>query len=226
MPDDRPTTTTGDAVLPDTAAFDVLHVLALKGMAATDPLVTGSRYAREDVLAELEKLRAHGLASHLERRGLWRVTPEGRERHAALLDEDLTGEDVTGDARDRLRPGYELFLPLNDRFKELCTRWQLRDGVTNDHTDTAYDRARFGELGALHEETVPVVDLLTAVRPRFGRYRLGLTRALTRLRTGEQQAFTGVRCDSYHDVWMELHRDLLVSLRIERETEERTRTSP
>ncbi|MFE7068847.1 hypothetical protein ACFU96_01980 [Streptomyces sp. NPDC057620] len=216
-------------MLPDTAAFDVLHVLALKGMAATDPLVAGSRYEREDVLAELEKLRADGLATHMERRGLWRVTPEGRDRHAALLDEDLTdddvtGHDVTGDARDRLRPGYELFLPLNDRFKELCTRWQLRDGVTNDHTDPAYDRARLDELGALHEESMPVVDRLTAVRPRFGRYTDGLTRALTRLRGGEQQAFTGVLCDSYHDVWMELHRDLLVSLKIERETEERDRT--
>ncbi|MFE7031490.1 hypothetical protein ACFU9Y_14370 [Streptomyces sp. NPDC057621] len=216
-------------MLPDTAAFDVLHVLALKGMAATDPLVAGSRYEREDVLAELEKLRADGLATHMERRGLWRVTPEGRDRHAALLDEDLTdddvtGHDVTGDARDRLRPGYELFLPLNDRFKELCTRWQLRDGVTNDHTDPAYDRARLDELGALHEESMPVVDRLTGVRPRFGRYTDGLTRALTRLRGGEQQAFTGVLCDSYHDVWMELHRDLLVSLKIERETEERDRT--
>ncbi|MEW2569972.1 hypothetical protein [Streptomyces sp. NPDC047070] len=216
-------------MLPDTAAFDVLHVLALKGMAATDPLVAGSRYEREDVLAELEKLRADGLATHMERRGLWRVTTEGRDRHAALLDEDLadddvTGHDVTGDARDRLCPGYELFLPLNDRFKELCTRWQLRDGVTNDHTDPAYDRARLDELGALHEESMPVVDRLTAVRPRFGRYTDGLTRALTRLRGGEQQAFTGVLCDSYHDVWMELHRDLLVSLKIERETEERDRT--
>ncbi|MFL1898056.1 hypothetical protein ACJWDR_03065 [Streptomyces tauricus] len=221
-------------MLPDTAAFDVLHVLALKGMAATDPLVAGARHAREDVLAELEKLRADGLATHLERRGLWRVTPEGRARHAALLDEDLTGEDLTGedgthedgtdDARDRLRTGYERFLPLNDRFKELCTRWQLRDGVTNDHTDPAYDRARLDELDALHEEAVPVVGRLTAVRPRFGRYTEGLTGALTRLRGGEQQAFTGVLCDSYHDVWMELHRDLLVSLKIERETEERAGT--
>ncbi|PSM44800.1 hypothetical protein C6Y14_01345 [Streptomyces dioscori] len=205
-------------MLPDTAAFDVLHVLALKGMAATDPLVAGSRYAREDVLAELEKLRADGLATHMERRDLWRVTTEGRDRHAALLDEDLTG-----DARDRLRPEYELFLPLNDRFKELCTRWQLRDGVTNDHTDSPYDHARIDELGALHEESMPVVDRLTAVRPRFERYTEGLTRALTRLRGGEQQAFTGVLRDSYHDVWMELHRDLLVSLKIERETEERDR---
>ncbi|MFH8462562.1 hypothetical protein [Streptomyces sp. NPDC017991] len=218
-------------MLPETAAFDVLHVLALKGMAATDLLVTGSRYAREDVLAELEKLRADGLATHLERRGLWRVTPEGRDRHAALLDEDLTDEDptdhdegVTGDALARLRPGYELFLPLNDRFKELCTRWQLRDGTANDHTDPAYDRARLDELGALHEESMPVVDRFTAVRPRFGRYTEGLTRALARLRGGEQQAFTGVLCDSYHDVWMELHRDLLVSLKIERDTEERART--
>ncbi|MEV0218294.1 hypothetical protein [Streptomyces sp. NPDC050704] len=203
-------------MLADTAAFDVLHLLAVKGMAPADPLVAGTGHEREDVLAELEKLRADGLATHMERRGLWRITPEGRERHAALLDDDLADG-----ARDRLRPGYELFLPVNDRFKELCTRWQLRDGTTNDHTDASYDRARVAELGALHEEAVPVVDHLAAVRPRFGHYADRLTRALTCLRVGDQQAFTGVMCDSYHDIWMELHRDLLASLKIGREGEER-----
>jgi hypothetical protein len=209
-------------LLPDTAAFDVLHLLAIKGMAAADPLVaqlTASGHEREDVLTELDKLRTDGLATHMERRGLWRVTPEGRRRHAALLDDDLADG-----ARERLRLGYEQFLPVNGRFKELCTRWQLRDGAANDHTDPAYDRARIVELGTLHEESMPVVAQLTTVRPRFGRYADGLTRALNRLRVGEQQAFTGVLCDSYHDLWMELHRDLLVSLKIEREAEERAGT--
>ncbi|WP_063730652.1 hypothetical protein [Streptomyces sp. RTd22] len=216
--------TTGDALLPesdtDTAAFDVLHTLVIKGMAPADPLVAGAGHDREDVLAELEKLRADGHATHMERRGLWRITSEGRERHTALIADDLAG-----DGRDRLRPGYERFLPVNDRFKELCTRWQLRDGATNDHTDAAYDQARVAELGAVHDEAVEVTGELTAVRPRFGRYADGLTGALARLRDGDHKAFTGVMCDSYHDVWMELHRDLLLSLGIEREAEERAGTA-
>ncbi|GHE98164.1 MarR family transcriptional regulator [Streptomyces fumanus] len=205
-------------MLPDATAFDALHLLALKGTAPADLLAAGLRLGAEDARAELEKLRADGLATHVERRGLWRVTPEGRQRHAALLDEDLTGG-----ARDRLRPGYERFLPVNDRFKELCTRWQLRDGTANDHTDPGYDAARVAELGAVHEETTPIVAELAAVRPRFARYADRLTGALDRLRGGETKAFTGVLCDSYHDVWMELHRDLLLCLRIEREAEERAR---
>lgn len=210
-------------MLPDTdtetASFDVLHTLVIKGMATADPLVAGAGHDRDDVLAELEKLRADGLATHMERRGLWRITAEGRERHATLIADDLTG-----DARDRLRPGYERFLPVNDRFKELCTRWQLRDGTTNDHTDPAYDQERVSELGTVHDEAGPILAELAAVRPRFGRYADGLTGALTRLRDGDHKAFTGVMCDSYHDTWMELHRDLLLSMGIEREAEERAGT--
>ncbi|WP_053761742.1 MULTISPECIES: hypothetical protein [Streptomyces] len=206
-------------MLPDTISFDVLHLLVLKGMASADLLVAGTGHERDDVLAELEKLRADGLVTHMERRGLWRVAPEGRQRHAALMDDDLAD-----DARDRIRREYERFLPLNDRFKELCTRWQLRDGATNDHRDAAYDGARVSELGAVHEQVVPILAHLAAVRPRFGRCADRLARALTDLRAGQHKAFTGVLCDSYHDVWMELHRDLLLTLGIEREDEERART--
>ncbi|MGW7003964.1 transcriptional regulator [Streptomyces sp. NPDC054933] len=210
---------TGDPLLADTPAFDVLHALVIKGMAQSRPLAVATARDHEDVLAELEKLQAEGLAKHKERRALWCATPEGKARHTAVLDDDLAR-----DARDRLRPGYERFLPLNVRFKALCTRWQLRDGASNDHCDAAYDQARVTELAALHEEGITVVAQLAAVRPRFGRYAEALTDALTRLRDGETTAFTGVMRGSYHDIWMELHRDLLISLRINREAEERAGT--
>jgi hypothetical protein len=36
---------------------------------------------------------------------------------------------------------------------------------------------------------------------------------------GERNLFTGVMCGSYHDVWMELHEDLILTLRIDRTSE-------
>ncbi|SFQ03175.1 hypothetical protein SAMN05421810_104255 [Amycolatopsis arida] len=199
----------------DTCHFDVLHALAVKGMAPPAALAAGSRHDRAELLAELERLRAAGLASHLERRDVWRITREGRDRHAELL-----AHDVPPGVRDRLRRGYDRFLPVNLRVKDACTRWQLRDGVPNDHTDTGYDAGLVAELGELHAGADPVLADLAGARDRFGRYRERLTAALDRLRGGDTTAFTGVGRDSYHDVWMELHRDLLLSLRIDRAAED------
>ena len=36
---------------------------------------------------------------------------------------------------------------------------------------------------------------------------------------GDNKRFTGVMCESFHDVWMELHEDLIVMQRIDRVAE-------
>jgi len=200
--------------------FDVLHALTIKGMAQPGALAVTAGQGQDDVLCELDRLRQDGYAVHLERRGSWRVTPEGRDRHAELL-----ADDTPAPARDRLHPAYDRFLPLNQRFKGLCTRWQVRGGAPNDHTDSDHDAAVIAELSELHAEAEPVLGELAEVRDRFARYGERLTGALSRLRAGEANAFTGVLCDSYHDVWMELHRDLLLSLRLDRSEEEARQAS-
>jgi hypothetical protein len=200
-----------------TVPFDVLHALAIKGMARPELLAASLGLDAGELNAELARLSAGGLASHLASRGLWRVTPAGRARHAGLLDEELAGA-----ARDGLRPGYLEFLPLNRQLKEICTRWQLRGAGPNDHSDAGYDRDRIAELAALHATAAEVIAQLTAVRARFGRYGQLLAAALARAQGGDTKAFTGVLAASYHDIWMELHRDLLLSLRIDRQAEEAT----
>ena len=40
--------------------------------------------------------------------------------------------------------------------------------------------------------------------------------ALERLRAGDTDAFTRPLTDSYHDVWMQLHEDLLLTMGRER----------
>lgn len=173
-------------------SFETLHTLAIRGMAP--PSALGD---------DVESLRANGFATFLERRGVWRITPAGRDHHAELLAADLAAD------RERLRPAYEAFLPLNHRFKALCTRWQTDGG-----------RAEVADLGELHPLAAAVITDLAGVRPRFTAYRDRLAAALARVQSGEDRAFTGVLCDSYHDVWMELHRDLLLCLQIDRATEE------
>nr|WP_042191224.1 hypothetical protein [Kibdelosporangium sp. MJ126-NF4]CEL19930.1 hypothetical protein [Kibdelosporangium sp. MJ126-NF4]CTQ97154.1 hypothetical protein [Kibdelosporangium sp. MJ126-NF4] len=200
-------------------AFDVLHALAVKGMAQAGPIAASSGVDGDELTEELARVTEEGLASHMAQRGLWRITAEGRARHAEMLDGQLIGG-----TRERLHPPYERFLPLNTTFKDACTRWQMRAGAPNDHTDTAYDHALVDELGGIHAEAVAVIAHLAEVTARFGRYTDRLTDALARVRGGEVKAFTGVMNESYHDIWMELHKDLLLSLNIDRATEEARRS--
>ena len=203
------------ATSPGTVPFGVLHALAVKGMTRPGPLAASAGTGPAGLDAALGGLRDAGLARYLAARDLWQITPDGRAEHARLLAADLPDTE-----RDALRPGYQRFLPLNTRLKEICARWQLRDGAVNDHSDPGYDQRCVAGLTGLHPAAAEVTAGLAAVRPRFGGYGDRLAAALDRLRGGDRTAFTGVLCDSYHDVWMELHRDLLLSLRISRDAEE------
>jgi hypothetical protein len=54
---------------------------------------------------------------------------------------------------------------------------------------------------------------------RLASYRPRLRAAAQRLAAGETDMFTGVMKGSYHDIWMELHEDLICVLGIDRAAE-------
>ncbi|WP_436796423.1 MarR family transcriptional regulator [Actinospongicola halichondriae] len=153
-----------------------------------------------------------GSAAFLEKRSLWRLTDAGRDEHAARLAETVVGVDVAA-------LPYERFLSSNATFKELCTDWQVRDGEPNDHTDAAYDDAVIARLESLDAEAQSVLREISAVLPWTEHYGQRLRAALGRLRAGDTKAFTGVLSDSYHDIWMELHEDLIITQGIDRAAE-------
>ena len=74
-----------------------------------------------------------------------------------------------------------------------------------------------GRLGRVHQAVLPVIGQLAGVLPRFAGYRDRLDGAYRRVRAGQRDAFTRPLSESYHDVWMELHQDLLLTLDISRE---------
>jgi hypothetical protein len=199
-------------------SFVVLHSLRVKGFATTPVLVGLSGLDADVVEAELRKLVDSGHALFRENRSLWQLTPTGKELHLAQIDADADG------AREALRTPYEGFLVLNERFKELCGEWQLKpsaDGTVepNDHQDAGYDAAVIGRLSLLHDEAAPVCGEFASVLSRYATYEPRLAAAEARVRAGEHKQFTGVMCDSYHDVWMELHEDLILTLGIDRTKE-------
>lgn len=195
--------------------FDILHVLAIKTMASTDAITPAVGPEAKDVLDELRRLRDQGWAEHLERRDIWRITKQGRIRHAELMSDEIPSE-----IRELLRAGYDHFLSLDQWFKGVCTRWQVRAGVPNDHSDAEYSASIVTELGEIHAGAQALVADFGRVLPRLANYQGRLSDAVNRLHAGDTQAFTGVLCDSYHDIWMELHRELQLLLQIDRKAEE------
>lgn len=199
---------------PSTSRFRVVHALRIKGF-ATEPTLAEVTGLDDAVVApHLAELAEEGLTQFRAARELWQLTPDGRAAHPELLAADLAGLDPAA-----FTDVYGEFLAENATFKALCGDWQLRDGAPNDHTDAAYDGAVVARLGALHDRAHPLVETLATRIDRFGPYPDRLVAALDRVRNGDPNMFTGVMCGSYHDVWMELHEDLILSQGIDRTTE-------
>jgi hypothetical protein len=189
-----------------TERFLVVHALKVKGLASAEDLVeiTG----RSDLGPALAELTGEALVKlRAGRVSGYSLTMQGREAHAGLVAAGVTEGERAGVSRT-----YDLFLPVNGRFKEVCTRWQVRSGQPNDHADGAYDAGVIEELGSVHADVVEAIAPASAVSPRFGRYAERFTAALERVRTGDRTALARPMSHSYHDVWMELHEDLLLTL--------------
>lgn len=190
------------------ARFPVLHALTVKGVASEAALSEVTGLNEDEITAEVEDMLQAGLIRRRKGRiGGLSLLDLGRAEHGTLLRNDVGSE-----AKLVLAEVYEAFLPVNARFKDLCTRWQLRGSEPNDHTDSAYDAGVIGELAALHVEAITFLEPGTQAVARLGRYPVRLAAAFERIKSGEAAAFTRPLSGSYHDVWMELHQDLLTSL--------------
>ena len=180
--------------------LEVLHTLTLKGLAFPADLSGSTGLAEPDITELLTGWAERGLVR--ERTGRmsgWSVTPYGRAERDAWLAANPAGPE--------LADGYASFLPLNSAFKALCTRWQQRP----DDSDIQF---AVDGVTAIHAEVVPVIGKLGM--ERFTLYVPRLGAALQRFGGGDLKALTFPRSGSYHDIWMELHADLLATLGRER----------
>ncbi|MEZ5223016.1 MAG: hypothetical protein R2743_16075 [Ilumatobacteraceae bacterium] len=131
--------------------FRTFHALRIKGFARAETVAEVADLPLSIVEQHLGDLQVREWAMFRETRQLWQLTPVGREEHRTALVADVGHVHIA----ERLHDTYEVFLGVNERFKELCGDWQLRDGAPNDHADTAYDDEVIQRLVALNDEAVP-----------------------------------------------------------------------
>lgn len=195
--------------------FRTFHAVRIKGFAKADTIAEVADLPLAVVHQHLDDLQQREWAMFREARQLWQLTPLGRDEHRLALARDIAGGSLQHDL-DAL---YAEFLAVNERFKELCGDWQLRDGQLNDHDDASYDQCLVERLVALDRDVAPVVGRMGTVLHRLVPYGSRLARTCQRVVEGETNMFTGVMCGSYHDVWMELHEDLILTQGLDRVAE-------
>jgi phosphoenolpyruvate-protein kinase (PTS system EI component) len=189
----------------------ILYLLRVRGYITPDGLMDSVGSIPTEIM---DGLLEKGYVNLMEPRNMYTLTAEGTEeqqrRQEAGADPELA---------QALAPAYKEFLALNSAFKELCNNWQLKDGAVNDHSDVAYDQLQIEALKSIDEKGQIILGQLAEALPRLARYQGRLQRALKRVLAGEIKMFTGVMCGSYHDIWMELHEDLMLLQGIDRAEE-------
>lgn len=147
----------------------------------------------------------------------WSVTDSGRVEGERRLAAEL---DRAG-ARDTVVGVHAAFLPLNRRFGEACTRWQVRPDrsdpmALNDHTDWAWDEGVLRTLASAEAGLRGLVERLAGCLQRFDGYADRYSAALAKVDAGERRWVDAPEVDSCHTVWIQLHEDLLATLGIPR----------
>ena len=196
----------------------VLHALRTKGMAEVDSVAQASDLLLGQAAAVLDELGERGWVRYRDggRAKGWMLLGEGRAEGERLVAAEIEESGM----RLLVQEHYESFRVLDPEVKEACTDFQVReDQALNDHTDPDYDAAVIGRLAEINRRVQPIIARLAEALDRFGHYGGRLDNALNRVLGGDINWFTKPSLDSYHEVWFELHEDLLVSLGIDRAAE-------
>ncbi len=196
----------------------VLHALRTKGMAEVDAVAHAAGLTEDEAVEVLDELGEREWARYRDgnRAKGWMLLGEGRAEAERLA----TAEMEDSGQRSAVFDLYKAFKVLDPELKQACTDFQIRGEQTlNDHTDPDYDAAVIARLAELNRRVQPIMASLTEALNRFGHYGPRLNFALSQVVGGDINWFTKPSLDSYHEVWFELHEDLLVTLGIDRATE-------
>lgn len=197
--------------IPAELDISVLHVLRLKGR-ATAPDIATALAADE---GQVSVVLAHGETTGVvvERTGRlagWLLTSAGQERWARQNTIERSTAEV-----EKLADLYDSrFLELNRRFKELCARWQLScdPAIQNEAVND--------ELTEIHRDLTGLLGQFTSILPRFTHYQRRFDIAISQFLSGVTTALLQPLTNSYHDIWLELHEDLLLLLGKQRDEDD------
>ena len=190
-------------------ALPVLMAVRIKGRASADAVAAAAGITSDAAREALDAARAAGLVQPAVAPGepsgtTVALTPAGHAELRVLLAQESHD-------RAALARAYDGFAAVDGRVKEAVTGWQLAAPSGG----RVAERALIGRVG---EEAGAVAARLAALLPRYARYRQRLAAATAGWAGGDDRYAASPRVDSLHQVWFELHQDLLLTLGRGRET--------
>jgi len=192
----------------DSVSINLLLAVRIKGAADGTQLQSAVCASRQEYEAGLERVVAAGLLRKHERLSKYVLTPAGQEALAQALENERRRIGV-----ETLEQIYKRFMSLDSEFKRLAGAWQMYvfgpPPILNDHKDPRYDERIIKSLVRLHHRLRPVLEQLEQQYPRYLAYSVRFSQAMTRLTEGAFEYFTNPHVDSCHNIWFELHEDLL-----------------
>ncbi len=199
----------------------VLQTLRCIGHSGAGRVATAAGLENDRTVHVLEELLDRGHVSLEEGPfGGWSLTLAGRSRVETLVEEEL---EISG-ARSDVLDAYRSFLPLNGRAMEVFRAWQMEEiagtPVLNDHTDPVYDDDVLTRLSSIDDVAQDLLARLAARLSRFSSYGPRFSSAFAEARSGKISS-VAEDLESYHNIWFQLHEDLLVTCGISREEERR-----
>lgn len=206
--------------MPDVGYLSAPADLALHGVRVLGFATTGRVAARygldvdvvNDVLLDFEALGWVRQRSFAGSSG-WALTDTGRVANERRLAAEL---DRAG-ARQCVMSAHATFLPLNRRFCEACTDWQVRPTrldpmAFNDHTDWRWDERVLQTLTSLGRSFGCLCGQLAGSLARFTGYAELYSSALRKVEAGQHAWVDAHDRDCLHIVWIQFHEDLLATL--------------
>ena len=188
--------------------FELVRAVELKGLCnperAAAVLSTDERYVLDLIAGSPSFFRTTP-------RGVM-ITPEARIWVQERLAVERTGANAAG-----VDACYRRFLPLNDRFKQIVSGWQLSS--TDSRTPEQLS-VLAADVAALHEDFRPIVSEMSGYFRRLSTYPVRFERALAELRAGDASMLASPMKDSYHTVWFEYHEELIALSGRDRAVEE------
>jgi hypothetical protein len=179
----------------------VLMSLRIRGRADAAQTAQALGWSEPDAAAFLAQLQARAavapVAAPGRPPGIVALTEAGRSELARLL----VAESVD---RDALAALYERFLVVDRDLKQAITTWQL--------ADEARKPAAQGAVLTVAAAAGGVAAALAQVAARLAPYPHRIAAAVAAIATGEARFVASPRVDSLHQVWFELHEDLLATL--------------
>jgi hypothetical protein len=121
--------------------------------------------------------------------------------HTQLMADRRSRIDVPALERE-----YDAFAQANSSVEDACATWQLSA------RDLPSAHAAQEALRALYVEVRPALEQAARIAPHLTGYPQRLSHALDAVERGDSDYLTSPLVESFHQVWAELHQDLLVTL--------------